>query len=483
MPLIRFYCHNCSWLVLGLGVFRKEGPFFCYKPNRNYFLCIMIRPEITFKNINKIAVPALLASIAEPLLSSTDAAVVGNLETNATEALAAVGIVGAFLSMLIWILGQTRSAISALISQHLGADKLLDIKSLPAQAIFFNIVLSIIVLASTSIFIKPIFQLLNAEGQVLDYCIQYYKIRVWGFPLTLFTFAIFGIFRGLQNTTWPMVIALVGAFTNIGMDFLLVYGWEGYIDPMHIEGAAWASLIAQFLMAILAYILLRQKTSISLQLSFPIHPEIKNLVLMSLNLFVRTLALNIAFILAVRVATDLGKVVIAAHTIAINIWLFSAFFLDGYASAGNILGGKLYGANDIFSLRILAKRCVNYGLMMACLLLIVGMIFYSSFGTIFSKEPDVLELFNQFFFIVLISLPINGVAFIYDGIFKGLGKMKYLRNVLLVSTFVGFVPTLYISQYFDWGIFGIWIAFLVWMIFRAVALVWKFNADFGQSKY
>ena len=132
----------------------------------------MIRPEITFKNINKIAVPALLASIAEPLLSSTDAAVVGNLETNATEALAAVGIVGAFLSMLIWILGQTRSAISALISQHLGADKLLDIKSLPAQAIFFNIVLSIIVLASTSIFIKPIFQLLNAEGQVLNYCIQ-----------------------------------------------------------------------------------------------------------------------------------------------------------------------------------------------------------------------------------------------------------------------------------------------------------------------
>ena len=83
---------------------------------------------------------------------------------------------------------------------------------------------------------------------------------------------------------------------------------------------------------------------------------------------------------------------------------------------------------------------------------------------------------------MLISLPINGVAFIYDGIFKGLGKMKYLRNVLLVSTFVGFVPTLYISQYFDWGIFGIWIAFLVWMIFRAVALVWKFNADFGQSK-
>lgn len=96
----------------------------------------MIKKEVTFRHINNIAIPALLASIAEPLLSSTDAAVVGNLDANATEALAAVGIVGAFLSMLIWVLGQTRSAISAIISQHVGANRLVNVANLPAQAIF-----------------------------------------------------------------------------------------------------------------------------------------------------------------------------------------------------------------------------------------------------------------------------------------------------------------------------------------------------------
>lgn len=435
----------------------------------------MIKKEVTFRHINNIAIPALLASIAEPLLSSTDAAVVGNLDANATEALAAVGIVGAFLSMLIWVLGQTRSAISAIISQHVGANKLVNVANLPAQAIFFNLLLSLIVLGGTAIFIKPIFELLNAQGKVLDYCIAYYQIRVWGFPLTLFTFAIFGIFRGLQNTTWPMIIAIAGAVVNIGLDFLLVYGVEGVLPGMHIEGAAWASLIAQFVMAVMAYILLKTKTGISLRLNFPIHPDIKKLAIMSLNLFVRTLALNIAFILAVRVATDLGKEVIAAHTIAINLWLFSAFFLDGYASAGNIIGGKLYGAQDFGSLRILGKRCLNYGLMMACLLLVIGIISYASLGRIFSNQLDVLTIFKSFFFLVLLSLPINAVAFIYDGIFKGLGKMSFLRNVLLVATFLGFVPTLYISQYFDLGIYGIWLAFLVWMLFRSVALFLKFN--------
>lgn len=435
----------------------------------------MIRKEVTFRHINTIAIPALLASIAEPLLSSTDAAVVGNLDVNATEALAAVGIVGAFLSMLIWILGQTRSAISAIISQHVGANQLSYVANLPAQAIFFNLLLSFGVLGGTTFFIQPIFELLNAEGQVLAYCIEYYSIRVWGFPLTLFTFAVFGIFRGLQNTTWPMVIAIIGAVVNIALDFLLVYGVDSFLPPMHIEGAAWASLIAQSVMAILSFILLRLKTSIRLQLSFPIHPDIKRLAVMSLNLFVRTLSLNIAFILAVRVATDLGKEVIAAHTIAINLWLFSAFFLDGYASAGNILGGMLLGAKDFKSLSILGKRCLNYGLMMACLLLVVGIIAYEELGRLFSNQQEVITIFTSFFFLVLVSLPINAVAFIYDGIFKGLGEMRFLRNVLLIATFVGFVPVLYISQFFELGIYGVWLAFLVWMLYRAFALVWKFN--------
>ena len=84
----------------------------------------MSKLNISFKHINKLAIPALLTGIAEPILSATDAAVVGNIDVNATEALAAVGIVGSFLSALIWILGQTRSALQAIISQYYGANKL-----------------------------------------------------------------------------------------------------------------------------------------------------------------------------------------------------------------------------------------------------------------------------------------------------------------------------------------------------------------------
>ncbi len=430
--------------------------------------------DISFKRIQQLAIPAIIAGIAEPVLSSTDAAIVGNIEGYGTEALAAVGIVGSFLSALIWILGQTRSAIAAIISQNLGAGKIDSLKSFPAQAVYFNVGLSIIVLITTYFFVEEIFTLLNAKGIILDLSIDYYDIRVWGFPLTLFTFAVFGIFRGLQNTFWPMIIAAIGAGVNIGLDFIFVYGLEGYIDAMGVVGAAWASLIAQAIMAILSLILVLKKTSISLRLTFPLHPEINRLVTMSANLFLRSVALNVALILSTRGAAGISTEVVAAHTIALNIWLFTAFFLDGYGAAGNILGGKLLGERNFTALWLLTKRVVKYNSIVATLLVIIGFIFYEKIGWIYNKNPEVLSIYSSVFFMVLICLPFSAIAFTLDSIFKGLGEMGYLRNVLLASTFLGFVPVLIVSHYMGWGLWGIWLSIIVWIAWRAAALVIKY---------
>jgi putative MATE family efflux protein len=437
-----------------------------------------LKTPINFKTINNLAIPATIAGIAEPILSITDTAIVGNIPQDGMESLAAAGIVGSFLSMLIWILGQTRSAISAIISQYLGADKLERVKTLPAQAIFLNIVLSIVILLSTVFVVEEIFVLLNASGKILELCISYYSIRVWGFPLTLFVFAVMGIFRGLQNTYYPMLIAITGAVLNIILDFILVYGVEGIISPMYLEGAAWASLIAQGMMAVMAFVLLVTKTNISLRLKFPLHPELGRLVVMSLNLFVRALALNIALILAVREATALGDKYIGAHTIAINLWLFSAFFIDGYGAAGNIMGGKLLGAKNYDGLWDLAKKIMLYGFVISLILAAVGFLFYRPIGRIFSNDLTVLQAFYSIFFILILGIPMNMVAFVFDGLFKGLGEMKYLRNVLLVATFLGFVPILFLGKFLGWGLYGIWIAFTLWMFIRGGALVWKFRRKF-----
>ena len=437
-----------------------------------------MKTDISFKQINKLAIPALIAGIAEPLLSITDTAIIGNINVDATECLAAVGIVGAYISMLIWVFGQIRSAISSIISQYVGANKRDEIGALPAQAMAIVILGSLFVVAISCPFAKQIFEFYNASGEVLSYCVTYFKIRIFGFPFSLFVFAVFGVFRGLQNTFYPMIIAIIGALLNIVLDFILVYGIKDIIPAMYIEGAAYASVIAQVTMAIIAFILLIKKTNISLKIQLPFHPEIPKLLGMIGNLFIRTIALNTALYFATSFATNYGASYIAAYTIGINIWLLGAFMIDGYSSAGNILSGKLLGAKNYKSLIELSNKLFKYGVLIGSLIALAGFVFYDYIGQIFTKETSVLEQFNHVFWIVLLSQPLSAITFIFDGMFKGMGFMKYLRNVLILSTAFVFMPTLLFFDWLDYKLVAIWIAFTCWILARGIPLIIKFRNTF-----
>ena len=434
--------------------------------------------DISLKRINQLAIPALIAGISEPILSLTDAAVVGNVAVNPVESLAAVGIVSTFLSMLIWVLGQTRSAISSLLSQALGANNLENLKDLPAQAIFIITSLSVLIIIATYPLAMEIFQLYNAENLVLDFSVDYYKIRVFGFPFTLYVIAVFGVFRGLQNTYYPMLIAITGAVLNVVLDLVLVNGISGVTPAFHIKGAAYASIISQATMALMATYYLYKKTSITLRLRFPFNPKIKDFILMILNLFVRTLALNAALYFATSFATSYGKNYIAAYTIAINLWFLGAFLIDGYASAGNILSGRLLGQKNYKHLLQLSHKLIKCGIVLGLVIAAFGFVAYNYIGLIFTKEPQVLTEFKTVFWLVLAMQPIAAVAFIFDGMFKGMGKMKYLRNVLLGSTFLVFIPVLYVLDLYDFKLYAIFIAFTLWMVARGLPLILKFRHDF-----
>lgn len=439
---------------------------------------MVLKSTLSNKQINRLAIPAIIAGVSEPILSLTDAAIVGHMPLNATVSLAAVGIVSSFLSMLIWVLGQSRSAISSIISQYVGADKLKEVKSLPAQAIAIILILSVLICTATIPFSEAIFKFYNASGLLLDYSVDYYKIRVIGFPFTLYTFAVFGVFRGLQNTYHPMVIAIIGTAINIVLDLALVYGITNVIAPMNLKGAALASVLSQVLMAVMATALVLKNTPITLKIKGPVNKELPKFLMMIGNLILRTLALNLALYFATSFATGYGTNYIAAYTIAINLWFFAAFAVDGYASAGNILSGKLFGAKQFETLVELSQRLTKKALIVGLLMAGLGGLFYKSVGAMFSSDPNVLADFYEVFWIVLAMQPICAITFVFDGIFKGLGKMKVLRNVLFAATFLVFIPALLLGHYLEFKLHGILWAFTLWIIARGVPLVVKFRKQF-----
>ncbi len=376
--------------------------------------------------------------------------------------------------MIIWILAQTKSAISAIVSRYYGKQNLDEIDDLIPQAFFLNGLLGFVVIAITVPLATPIFELYLAKGDVMLHAQDYYFIRSLGYPVTLSTFILFGVFRGLQNTSWAMQIALVGGLFNLVGDYILIFGM-GPIEAMGVKGAALASLGSQIVMLLLAILFLVKKTRYRIYFPKKLHKDVKWLFSMSKDFYVRTISLNLALYQTTRMASALGEAVMAAHTIAMNIWLFSSFFIDGYANAANAISGRLFGERDIIGLKNLTRKIVYISIGIGVLLGTVYTIGYRVIPSFFTEDPVVIHYLNIILWMVIIMQPINAIAFAYDGIFKGLGEAKLLRNALLFSTFIVFFPFVWITKSLDWGIYAVWGSLMVWMLSRGVTLMIMFR--------
>lgn len=199
---------------------------------------------------------------------------------------------------------------------------------------------------------------------------------------------------------------------------------------------------------------------------------------MAANLFVRTIALNLAIYMANAYATGYGGKYIATQSILMNIWLFFSFFIDGFADAGNAIGGRLLGARAYKQLWKLTLDVSKYAVIIACILMGVCFLLYNDIGRIFNKDTEVLVVFAASFWMVILMQPLNAVTYVFDGIFKGLGEAKYLRNSQIVATFMGFIPVLLLGDHWGGKLYAIWAAFAIWMLIRGTALVWRFRKKY-----
>jgi len=441
--------------------------------------------RISFKEISKLAIPAILFNVVEPVIGMTDMAIIGRIPEHASQAQAGVGLAAGLISLLIWSLAQLRTAVSSITSQYLGKNKIHEIKSLIPIALFASIALGTIAWFLTSFYYLPISDFLYAKSELLiiDSANSYYQIRAIGLPLSLFIACIFGIFRGLQNTSWAMVISLIGGGINLLLDLVLVNG-IGSIPAYGVAGAAWASVISQLVMAILCLVFLQSKTPFSLFYFSAKVKELRKMLYLFINMFIRTIAVSGTFILALRFANGYEETkegTLAAYAIGINIWLFSSYFIDGFSNAGNAISGKLLGEKNFEKLKLLRNDLLKINGIIGFGLAVAYLISYLFIGNLFSEDETVKSIFYTFFWIVIVMQPFNSIAFSYDGIFKGLGEAKALRNSLLIGTFGVFVPVIFGLDYVLGSVFSIWAAYAGWMIFRGVSLHFIFQKKYVRT--
>ena len=432
----------------------------------------LIQPNRT---ILYLSLPILLSLIAEPVTGLVDTGFVAQLGTTP---LASLTVGTGALTSLFWIFGFLGIATQTEVAQAFGKRDLDGaVKSVSLTLTLGAIVglaLSALLLPAASIASS----LLGAEGEVLELASEYIRLRLIGAPAVVITIVGFGALRGIQDMKTPLWIALGINFTNILLDYWLIFGWA-FLPALGVGGAALASSLSQWLGACWMLWAIRRK--IGLTRDFRLRDGLM-LMRVGRDLFIRTGSLTLFTLVATRVATQMGAEAGAAHQVIRQFWFFTALVLEAFATTAQSLIGYFYGSGLMRAAKSVALATTAWSLATGFLLMLL-MLLATPLVADSMLPDDALAVFSAAWIVAALSQPLNALAFITDGIHWGTSDYGFLRNAMLMATVCGLAALQVVATAAPADFTGVWLATVLWIGIRAFWGALRVFPGIGNSPF
>ena len=424
-------------------------------------------PAAPAREILRLAVPAFLALIAEPLFLLVDSAVVGHLGTSS---LAGLGVASAVLLTAVNLCIFLAYGTTAVVARRLGAGDQRGAISAGVDGMWLALLLGVAGALVVGLAASPLVELFGAGPGVVAEAVTYLRWSALGIPPMLVVLAATGVLRGLQDTRTPLVVSVAGFATNAVLSVLLVHGlgWG-------IAGAAIGTVVAQTGMALaLGLVVVRGARRLGAGLA--LHGTgVLRAALDGVPLIVRTVALRVALLLTTFVAASLGDPPLAAHQVAMTVWSTLAFALDALAIAAQALTGRSLGAGDVAATRETTGLMVRWSVWFGVVLAVLVVALHRVIPLGFSGDPQVRAALAAALVVVAVGQPVAGVAFILDGVLIGAGDTRWLAWAQTAST-LAYAP-MALAVWWSGvggttGLVWLWVAFTGFVAARAL-LLWR----------
>lgn len=412
----------------------------------------------------------VLSGISVPLLGMVDTAVTGHLDDPAY--LAAVAVGGAVFSFLYTGVNFLRMGTTGIAAQAFGAGDAAGLRNSLGQALVVAMLVATVLLLLQTPLATLGIQLLGPADAIKPFAREYIGIRIWSAPATLASYALIGWFIGLQNARIPLLIVVATNSVNIVLDLLFVV-----VMGMDVDGVALASVIAEF-------------SGVALGGTFAIrelrrrggHWDIARLTSLqaytaffavNANLFIRTMALVFTLAFITSQGARLGTLVLAANAVLMNLQHLLSFALDGIAHAAEALTGKAIGQKSREALRRAVSLTLRWSVGIAAAFSVLYLLAGPMFVRLMTDLPEVRATTLVYLPWLVLSPLVSVWSFLYDGVFVGATRAREMRDIMLVSTFLVFLPAWYLLQ--PLGNHGLWLAFTLFMASRGLGMAWYYE--------
>jgi putative MATE family efflux protein len=410
------------------------------------------------REIVRLALPALGALAAEPLYVLGDTAIVGHL---GRPQIAALGLAGTVLAGAFTIFNFLTYGTTAVVARASGAGRQDQAARLAVQALWASLGIGIALLIGCEIVAAPLLRGLGGHGRSGHFALVYFRIAAVGLPAALVALAGQGYLRGVSNLRRPLEIVVGANVVNLLLEVLFVYGFG-----WGIAGSAAGTAVAQAGMGVAFVIELLRPPAPSRR---PSWREIRPMVRVGRQIFVRTAALYASFLVAASVLARMGDAEIGAHQIAYQLFVFLALLLDAIAIAGQVIVGRMLGAGDADGAFEAALRMIGWSIA-------VGAVFAATLAPLlhalpqaFTGDPRVLHQAALLWPFLAAMQPLGGAVFALDGILIGAGDTRYLMWSMLAASGL-FVALAALALAFGWGVVGVWAALDVLIAARLALL-------------
>ena len=415
------------------------------------------------REILQIAIPSIVSNITVPLLGLVDTTIVGHL--GAASYIGAIAVGGMLFNIIYWIFGFLRMGTSGMTSQAYGQKDEAETMRILARSTGIGMLIALALIILQYPIERTAFTFIKATPEVEGLASLYFRICIWGAPAVLGLYSISGWCIGMQNSHYPMYIAITQNIVNILVSLVLVYAFD-----MKIEGVAIGTLVAQysgFFMAIWLWSshfkhLLRY---VHLQ-TLVAKGAIRRFFQVNRDIFLRTLCLVAVTMYFTSAGAKQGDVVLAVNTLLMHFFTFFSYIMDGFAYAGEALAGKHIGANDRPALRQMIRQLFVWGIGLSLSFTLIYAVGGEAFLGLLTNERSVITASSTYFYWVL-AIPLAGfAAFLYDGIFIGATATGLMLRAMFVASVAFF--GIYFGCRETMGNHALWLAFITYLALRGI---------------
>ncbi|GLE58850.1 MULTISPECIES: MATE family efflux transporter [Mycobacteroides] len=417
------------------------------------------------RRIIALAVPALGVLAAEPLYLLFDIAMVGRLGAVPLAGLAVGGLVLSLVGTQLTFLSYGTTARAA---RRFGSGDRPGAVHEGVQATWLALIIGAAVVLVVNVVASPVVRVIAASPDVAAQGLTWVRIAIFAAPAILISLAGNGWMRGVQNTVRPLRYVIVGFAVSAVLCPVLIYGLLS-APRMGLAGSAIANLVGQWLAAIL-FLRALHAEQVRLRMDPPV---LRAQLVLARDLLVRSLAFQACFISAAAVAARFGAAALAAHQVVLQMWSFLALVLDSLAIAAQTLVGAALGAGRVPQAKSVARRVTMFSLGFAVVLAALLALGAPVLPGLFTSDVAVLHQMRVPWWFLVCQLPISGVVFALDGVLLGAADARFMRNATMISALCGFLPLVWLSLAYGWGLTGIWSGLTLFLVLRLILVGWR----------